>query len=113
MMLPQTAALLAGQNGDGGWPTYGDRVSNTEATSLATLALARLGPLEVDASPFDVGQPSGPKRELRWARPELVAAVEIAEWTASGKLRQSSFKGLREDKDPREVVREAVGPDAL
>lgn len=42
MMLPQAAALLAGQNRDGGWPTYGGRVSNTEATSLATLALARL-----------------------------------------------------------------------
>jgi squalene cyclase len=42
MMLPQTAALLAGQNRDGGWPTYGGRGSNTEATALATLALARL-----------------------------------------------------------------------
>ena len=76
-------------------------------------ALARLGPLKMEASPFDVGHPSGPRRELRWARPELVAAVEIAEWTASGTLRQASFKGLREDKDPREVVREAPGPDPL
>jgi hypothetical protein len=31
-------------------------------------------------------------------RPELVAEVEIAEWPASGKLRQASFKRLREDK---------------
>ncbi|RYF37462.1 MAG: hypothetical protein EOO38_26230 [Cytophagaceae bacterium] len=44
--------------------------------------------------------------EIHWVRPELVAAAEIAEWTASGKLRQASFKGLREDKRPEEVVRE-------
>ena len=42
MSLPQAASLLATQNPDGGWPTYEGRRSNTEATSLATLALAEL-----------------------------------------------------------------------
>lgn len=64
----------------------------------------RLRALETDASPFADGPPR--KRENRWARPELVANVEFAEWTASGKLRQASFKGLREDKDPATVRRE-------
>jgi bifunctional non-homologous end joining protein LigD len=71
--------------------------------------MARLAPLAADTSPFEVGAPSGPRSQVRWARPELVAAAEIAEWTASGKLRQASYKGLREDKDPRDVVREAPG----
>jgi bifunctional non-homologous end joining protein LigD len=38
--------------------------------------------------------------------PKLVAEVEFTEWTHEGTLRQSAFKGLRDDKDPREVVRE-------
>ena len=42
MIAPIAAVLLAAQNRDGGWPTYEGRVSNTEATALATLALARL-----------------------------------------------------------------------
>jgi bifunctional non-homologous end joining protein LigD len=35
------------------------------------------------------------------------------EWTESGKLRQASFRGLREDKRPQEVVREAPGLDVI
>jgi len=36
-----------------------------------------------------------------------VCEVEFAEWTTpSGELRHPSFKGLRMDKDAREVVRE-------
>ena len=41
-----------------------------------------------------------------WVRPELVAQIEFTEWTPDGHLRHSSFAGLREDKDPRTVVRE-------
>lgn len=74
--------------------------------------LKRLTALETTTSPFDRDAPRK-TREIRWARPELVAAVEIAEWTSSGKLRQASFKGLRDDKRPEEVVREAPGPDVL
>ena len=39
-------------------------------------------------------------------RPELVAEVAFAEWTSEGLVRQASFLGLRDDKDPIEVVRE-------
>ncbi|HEY7555128.1 MAG TPA: hypothetical protein VIH18_10005 [Candidatus Binatia bacterium] len=39
-------------------------------------------------------------------KPEVVAQVEFAEWTPDGHLRHSTFVGLRDDKDPREVVRE-------
>ncbi|SFQ43467.1 DNA ligase D [Amycolatopsis arida] len=41
-----------------------------------------------------------------WVRPELVAQIGFAEWTGDGKLRHPRFLGLREDKDPTEVVRE-------
>ena len=39
--------------------------------------------------------------------PRLVAHVELAEWTRAGTLRAPSFKGLRDDVEPSEVVREA------
>ena len=45
-------------------------------------------------------------------QPELVAEVEFRAWTADGLLRHARFRGLREDKPAREVVREAAAPDA-
>jgi bifunctional non-homologous end joining protein LigD len=63
---------------------------------------------ERDESPFDVGAPTGPKAKLAvWCEPELVCEVSWTEWTNEGTLRQPAFKGMRDDKDPREVVRES------
>jgi DNA ligase D-like protein (predicted ligase) len=42
-----------------------------------------------------------------WVRPELVAVVEFLEWTEGDRLRHSKFVALRDDKNPREVVKEA------
>jgi bifunctional non-homologous end joining protein LigD len=58
-------------------------------------------------SPFHVGKPTGPKAKLAvWCEPELVCEVSWTEWTNEGTLRQPAFKGMRDDKDPREVVKE-------
>jgi bifunctional non-homologous end joining protein LigD len=58
-------------------------------------------------SPFDVGKPTGPKARFAvWCEPELVCEVSWTEWTNQGTLRQPAFKGMRDDKDPREVVKE-------
>ena len=45
-------------------------------------------------------------RRCTWIRPELVCQVRFAEWTRDHHLRQPAYLGLREDKHPREVVRE-------
>ena len=37
---------------------------------------------------------------------ELVAQIGFSEWTSDGQLRHPRFLGLRDDKRPREVVRE-------
>jgi DNA ligase D-like protein (predicted ligase) len=41
-----------------------------------------------------------------WVRPELVAQIEFLEWTDVDHLRHSKFAGLRDDKEPRDVVKE-------
>jgi ATP-dependent DNA ligase len=40
---------------------------------------------------------------------QLVAQIEFTEWTPDGHLRHSKFVGLRDDKDPRCVVKEERG----
>lgn len=60
-------------------------------------------------------QPESPFRQqvktnmpATWVRPELVCEVEFSEWTDENVMRQPIFLGLREDKDPRSVVREII-----
>jgi bifunctional non-homologous end joining protein LigD len=44
--------------------------------------------------------------ELCWLKPKLVAQISFTEWTNYGLLRHATFEGLRDDKAPREIVRE-------
>ncbi|WGM31527.1 Multifunctional non-homologous end joining protein LigD [Brevundimonas sp. NIBR11] len=67
----------------------------------------RLKALSRARTPFAGEQPKATGGDrLHFVEPELVAQAEIAEWTGSGRLRQASFKGLREDKAPTDVRRE-------
>ncbi len=95
-------ALLVGYWEDGRL-VYASRVGTgfTEATLRKLASLMR--PLERDTSPFEVGRPPG---HPHFVEPRLVAEVEFSEWTRDRELRAASFKGLRPDKDARDVVRE-------
>jgi bifunctional non-homologous end joining protein LigD len=46
-------------------------------------------------------------RKMQWINPVFVCEIKFAEWTRDKKLRAPVFLGLREDKKPREVVRES------
>ena len=102
----RVGALAVGYH-DGDRLVYAGKVGTgfTEAT-LAALG-RELQPLRAEESPFQGRQP--PKDTL-FVEPRLVARVEFREWTRSGTLRAPSFKGLRPDLDPREVVREPQHP---
>ena len=63
-------------------------------------------PLEVPEPPFPR---DGLPKLARWVKPELVGQFGFGEWTRDGKLRHPRYLGLREDKRPREVVRERPG----
>jgi bifunctional non-homologous end joining protein LigD len=47
--------------------------------------------------------PEGSEKGVRWAEPQLVCEVQYAGWSADRILRQSSFRGLREDKAAEEI----------
>jgi len=77
--------------------------------------MALFKPLISNESPFDVepdvDEPSQfrPRRMgaiATWLKPELVCEVEFAEVTSDGKVRQASFKGMRSDKNPKDVIME-------
>jgi len=66
---------------------------------------ATLAGLEQQDSPFSRG-PLPRQRGSHWVKPRLVGQVGFSEWTDDGELRHPRFQGMRDDKDPREVVRE-------
>jgi bifunctional non-homologous end joining protein LigD len=45
-------------------------------------------------------------KECRWVKPRLVCQVGFVEWTEADHLRHCTFRGMRHDKDAREVIRE-------
>lgn len=77
--------------------------------------MAEFEPLITEVCPFDVEPDVDEPSQFRprrlggkpfWLKPELVCEVNIAEITSDGKVRQASFKGMRKDKDAKEVVLE-------
>jgi bifunctional non-homologous end joining protein LigD len=81
------------------------RVGTGYTAATASSLKKRLDALKAPSSPY--AGTAARERGIVWVRPELVAEVEFRSWTADRLLRQASFKGLREDKSPDEVMREA------
>jgi bifunctional non-homologous end joining protein LigD len=55
-------------------------------------------------SPFHGSLPRDVTRDARWVEPDLVGEVAYAVWTADGRLRHPSWKGVRDDLEPDDVV---------
>jgi bifunctional non-homologous end joining protein LigD len=57
-------------------------------------------------SPFEGTLPREVTRDAHWVEPDLVGEVAFAAWTAEGRLRHPSWRGVRDDLEPDDVVRE-------
>jgi bifunctional non-homologous end joining protein LigD len=102
---------------------YVARVRNGFVPASRRQVFARLGSLVTPQCPFanlpethrsrwGEGLTAEDMKKCVWIRPELVAQIEFLEWTESDHLRHSKFAGLREDKDPRGVVKEQTAGES-
>jgi bifunctional non-homologous end joining protein LigD len=97
-------ALLVGYYDDQARFVYAGHVGTGFTDRLLDELRKEMDPLRRPDNPFDTPTPR--LKNPTFVEPKLVGEVEFSEWTRDGTLRQPSFKGLREDKDPRQVVRE-------
>jgi bifunctional non-homologous end joining protein LigD len=100
-------SLLVGVYGTEGL-TFAGHVGTGFTSRTLTSLTGLLAPLRRDTSPFGTTVPPEHARGVVWVEPEIVIEATFGLWTTAGRLRAASFLGVRTDKDPAEVVREAV-----
>ncbi|OBJ99230.1 ATP-dependent DNA ligase [Mycolicibacterium conceptionense] len=99
-------ALVLGVPGPDGLQFAG-RVGTGFTEKELTKLKGMLKPLHTKESPFDAPLPKLDAKGVTFVRPELVGEVRYSERTSDHRLRQPSWRGLRPDKTPDEVVWES------
>jgi bifunctional non-homologous end joining protein LigD len=98
-------SLLIGIPAAGGLHFAGRVGTGFTERDLASLKKT-LAPLHTDESPFDAKLSTQDAKGVTFVRPTLVGEVRYSEWTSDNRLRQPSWRGLRPDKEPGDVVKE-------
>jgi len=98
-------SLLLGVNGANGLE-YAGHVGTGFTSATLSMLSKELEPLRIDGAPFAKGVPRMHAKDAIWVEPRLVAEIDYTEWTKDGRLRHPSYKGLRDDYDPKDVARE-------
>ncbi|MBW6421901.1 DNA ligase D [Rhizobium sp. XQZ8] len=88
---------------------HAGRVGTGYSNAVAQSLFKRLDILSTGKNPFDEKLTGLEKKDVVFVEPGTVAEVEFRGWTADAHIRHASFRGIREDKDPKEIVREG-GP---
>lgn len=99
-------AILLGYYQDGDFIYAGHTGTGFNADSLREMD-RRLRRLERKTPPFK--EKPRTNEPPHWVTPRVVVQIRFNEWTSRGVVRQPVFVGFRDDKDPKEVVREPTG----
>jgi bifunctional non-homologous end joining protein LigD len=101
----QVGSLLIGVHDDSGL-IYAGHVGTGFTDETLRMLGRKLRPLRRATSPFDGPVPPEHARPAVWVEPELVIDVAFDRWTRAGRMRAPVYKGLRNDINPKDVVRE-------
>ena len=96
-------ALLLGIP-DGGGLRYVGKVGTGFSAKARRDLLVDLRRLSTGGSPFTSALPRSEAATAHFVRPALVGEVAFGEWTSAGRLRHPTWRGVRPDKTPNDVV---------
>lgn len=86
----------------------GTGLSERDITELESL----FSNIKKEESPFKKPPKARTGEKIFWLEPRFAAEVKFAEWTKENLLRQASFKGLRKDKNPKDIKKENADDEA-
>jgi bifunctional non-homologous end joining protein LigD len=93
--------------------THAGRVGSGFTQDDAATLFEGLEQIKIPKLPLDPAPPKEAQKDVRWVEPRLVVQVDYHAWANDGLIRHATYRGLREDKDPREIRRENRGGDPV
>jgi bifunctional non-homologous end joining protein LigD len=97
-------SLLLGRYDEAGLLSFVGHVGTGFTERMLRDLAGQLRPLRRSTTPFGRPVPREHARDANWVEPHLVGEVAYRTLTPDGRLRHPSWRGLRPDKDPRDVT---------